>query len=126
MNGEYRFQQFHIPDRMMGAVRRYIEDGTPPGDFLTAVIRNDLKEACGRADEENIGNLPAYVAYFYNEAPASCWGSPEKMRDWMVSFEAKAEKNPNPGIVLDTGQEIKAADAVAKKMNLRGSGAEKG
>ena len=39
--------------------------------------------------------------------------------------KVRKAKNPNPGIVLDTGQEIKAADDVAKKMHLRGSAGEK-
>lgn len=80
----YKFQGFYIPDRMFGGIERYINDHVCPGDFLTAVIRNDLKEAVGRADEENMRNLPAYVGYFYNEAPSECWGSPEKMETWLA------------------------------------------
>lgn len=82
-NSEYRFRSFYIPERVMGAIQRYIEEGCPPGHFLTAVICNDLQEACGRADDENLANLPAYVSYFYNKAPASCWGSPQKMAAWI-------------------------------------------
>lgn len=81
----YSFQEFYIPDRMMPGIRRYIEEKIPPGDFLTAVIQNDLSEACGRADDENMRNLPAYAAYFYNNAPMSCWGSKEKMKAWLES-----------------------------------------
>jgi len=79
----YRFQEFSISPRMMGAIKRYIEHGLEPGGFLTAVICNDLRESVGRADEENMRNLPAFVAYFYNEAPSTCWGSHEKMVAWM-------------------------------------------
>ena len=81
----YRFQHYYIPERMEPSIRRYIDDKVLPGDFLQAVICNDLKEAVGRADEENMDNLPAYAAYFYNEAPATCWGSPEKMKAWIES-----------------------------------------
>ena len=79
----YKFREWHIPERMMGGIERYINHGIATGDFLTAIICNDLKGAIGRADDENIQNIPAYVAYFYNEAPASCWGSPETMKAWM-------------------------------------------
>lgn len=79
----YEFRNFWIPTRMMPGIRRYIEKYIKPGDFLTQVICNNLKEACGKADEENMTNLPAYVAYFYNEAPSPCWGSPEKMEAWL-------------------------------------------
>jgi len=82
----YRFNQFYIPDRMMGGITRYLENGIAPGDFLTAVICNDLREAYGRADDENLVNLSAFVAYFYNEAPHNCWGSPEKMKEWLARF----------------------------------------
>jgi hypothetical protein len=79
----YQFQEFYIPHRMMSSILNYVNWGIPPGDFLTAVICNDLKEAVGRADDENLRNIPAYVAYFYNEAPSPCWGSEKKMRAWI-------------------------------------------
>ncbi len=79
----YEFRGFTIPARMLDAVNRYIQDGDPPGDFLTAVICNNLREAVGKADDHNTANLPAYIAYLYNEAPPGSWGSLEKMRDWM-------------------------------------------
>lgn len=81
----YKFQEFYIPDRMMPSLRRYIEEKIQPGDFLTAVIQNDLSEACSRADDENMRNLPAYAAYLYNEAPSICWGSKEKMEKWLAT-----------------------------------------
>lgn len=81
----YRFQEFYIPDRMMPGIKRYIEEKVQPGDFLTAVIQNDLSEACAKADDENMRNLPAYMAYFYNQAPSACWGSKEKMKAWLES-----------------------------------------
>ena len=85
----YRFREFHIPLRMMPSIELYINQGIQPGDFLTAVICNDLALAVGRADEENIENLPAYVHYFYNEAPGQCWGSREKKVAWTKKFERK-------------------------------------
>ena len=72
---------------MMGAIQRYIEQGISPGHFLTAVIDNNLSEAVARAADENLRNLPAFVAYFYNEAPSQCWGSREKRRAWMEDHE---------------------------------------
>ena len=83
----YKFRQFYIPDRMMGGIKRYIESGVKPGDFLTAVICNDLRKACGQADDENLANLPAFVGYFYNEVPSMCWGSPEQMNGWIAKFK---------------------------------------
>lgn len=89
----YTFRKWYVPERMMGAIRRYIEQGIPPGDFLTAVIDNNLCEAMGRADDENLENLLAFLAYFYNEAPGQCWGSPEKRLAWIKSFhEPQAQR----------------------------------
>ena len=76
-----------IPERMRGGITRYIEHGIPPGDFLTAVICNDLREACARADDENRYLLWDYVRFFYNYTPTGCWGSPEKMKVWIASFD---------------------------------------
>ena len=41
----YRFREFHIPLRMMPSIELYINQGIQPGDFLTAVICNDLASA---------------------------------------------------------------------------------
>jgi len=82
-NSEYQFREFRIPARMIGAIQRYVDEGIPPGDFLQAVICNDLVGAVSKADDENVRNLPAYVGYFYNKAPSICWGSAEKMGDWI-------------------------------------------
>jgi hypothetical protein len=71
-----------IPDYMVGGIERWIEHGIYPGDFLTAVIENDLREACGRADDTNQKLLYQYVSFFYNHAPSRCWGSPEKCEAW--------------------------------------------
>jgi len=87
----YQFREFYIRPQMMGAIRRYIDEGLEPGDFLTAVICNDLAEACGRADEENLRNLPAFVAYFYNEAARGSWGSKERMAYWVEKKRKERE-----------------------------------
>ena len=83
----YTFRGFTISEHMMGVINRYIKQHIPPGDFLSAVIDNDLREAVARADDENMANLPAFVAYFYNAAPVGCWGSSENRRAWLASPE---------------------------------------
>jgi hypothetical protein len=88
-----------IPERMRGGISRYIDKGIPPGDFLTAVISNDLREACGRADDENRYLLWDYMVFFYNEAPSESWGSPEKMKAWVAmhaKVRAMLEQAPPP------------------------------
>lgn len=93
MNKPYKFNQYYIPERMMPGIRRYVEHGVEPGNFLSAVIQNNLSQAVGRADNENLKNIPAFVSYFYNECPLVCWGSKEKMEKWIKSFNTKEETN---------------------------------
>lgn len=79
----FTYREWYIPDRMGGGIERYVKHGIKPGDFLTAVIENDLHMTLSRADDENLKNLSAYVGYFYNEVPQSAWGSKAKMNAWM-------------------------------------------
>lgn len=81
--GIYRFREFYIPERMIAGIRAYVEEHRSVGHFLQSIICNNLSDAVNRADEENLRNLPAYVGYFYNEAPSSCWGSRKKMEKWL-------------------------------------------
>jgi hypothetical protein len=78
--GEYE----KIPAHMRDALTRYVVDRVAPGNFLQAVIRNDLRDACGRADADNLLLLPTYVKWFYNVAPGRCWGSPENYKAWLA------------------------------------------
>jgi hypothetical protein len=70
-------------DHLMPCFRRYIDHHIPTGGFLEAVLSNDLKEAVGRADSQNMWLLPVIVAWLYNEAPMTCWGSRERVREWL-------------------------------------------
>ncbi|GAG54996.1 unnamed protein product, partial [marine sediment metagenome] len=58
-----------LPSHIRASTKRYIEHGVKPGDFLTAVICNDLKESFARADEINTERMFDIVSFFYNEAP---------------------------------------------------------
>jgi hypothetical protein len=78
-----------IPDYMIGGIERWIDHGIEPGGFLMAVLCNNLKEAVCQADDTNINLLPAYISFFYNDAPSQCWGSPEKVLAWKLKKEAE-------------------------------------
>ena len=73
-----------IPSRMQEGLKRYVIDRLLPGDFITAVVRNDLRDAVRRADDENLPLIPLYVRWFYNVAPARCHGSPEAFARWLA------------------------------------------
>ena len=79
----YKFRKWEIPKRMERPLERYINEGRPVGDFLQAVICHDLFLAVGRADDDNVENLPAFCAFFHNHAPSDCHGSLEKYKAWV-------------------------------------------
>ena len=72
-----------IPEHCRESVRAYIEERHPIGGFLTAVFSNDLVLAHGTADSTNLAALHDYCNFLYNEAPSSCWGSKDKVFDWL-------------------------------------------
>lgn len=87
----YQFRGYVVSDEMLEALNAYAEHGRPVGDFLTAVLANDLMEACGRADDYNLPNLPAFSAWVYNECPSPAHGSREKVRAWIAKHAPKVE-----------------------------------
>jgi len=100
----YKVGEYYVPAQMMAAIQRYIKHKYPVGDFLTAVITNNLKESINRADDNNLKNLPAFVHFFYNEAPPQCWGSVENMKNWLESGVAEREKRQNESQKDQTAQ----------------------
>lgn len=82
-NLEDAIAKSNIPEYMHIGVKLYVLDGTPPGSFLSAVLRNDLRQAVLRADTNNIHHLPDYIHLFYNHLPADCWGNDENVDNWL-------------------------------------------
>ncbi len=76
-----------LPEHMRDPARRYVEDGEHVGDFLAAVLENNLVEALGRADLENRVAIFAWTAWLYNDVPMDAWGSPEKVTAWIAAHQ---------------------------------------
>lgn len=72
-----------LPEHIRSAMKRYIENRIAPGDFLMAVLSNDLMGAMGKADIINRRRIYDICCFLYNEAPATCWGSPEMVKRWL-------------------------------------------
>jgi hypothetical protein len=81
-----------IPRQVMEALRRHGDPAQrgPTGDFVTAVLENDLHNAVGRADHKSLAALSSIVAWVYNEMPAPAWGSPEKVAAWRAGAPGAA------------------------------------
>ena len=79
----YQFRGIFVPELTKQTIDNYVRLGIPTGDFLEAVINNDLRRAFAFADEQNTHAMSAIVAYFYNECPAGCWGTPTSYDEWL-------------------------------------------
>lgn len=73
-----------IPAHMREAILAYVELGRLFGDFLRAVVENNLSGAVGHADAQNLPLIPVYVRWFYNRAPSGCHGNPAAVRAWIA------------------------------------------
>jgi len=70
-------------------IMRFVEHGIKPGDFLTAVLSNDLRGAIGHADDENQRDIVEICQFIHMEIPYNCHGSLERMNNWI---ETKREE----------------------------------
>lgn len=71
-------------DRFHHGLNMFVNHRIRPGNFLCAVLRNDLRDAIGRADEWTLSRLRDIVSYCHMNLPMMCWGSREKFEAWLV------------------------------------------
>jgi hypothetical protein len=67
---------------MADGLKLYVERGILPGDFLTALLSNDLVDAFGRADDNNTAAMRGWASFLYNEMPRGSWGSRATVEAW--------------------------------------------
>lgn len=77
-----------IPRHTKAQFDNYIIDGFPPGDFLRAVLENNLSEAFGRADNWNTVHLGNIVAYVFHCLPVVSHGSEDRVVTWLQLHRA--------------------------------------
>lgn len=65
---------------LKASVLRYANERVPTGDFLRAVLENNLWIAMRRADSDSQRNLLAICDYVCDAIPSNIWGSPEAVR----------------------------------------------
>jgi len=81
--------QSDVPQHLHGGLARWIREGQRPGDFLRAVLTNNLFESMARADLDSRAGLHALTMWLYGYAPSGCWGSVEAVKQWAVDAEAR-------------------------------------
>jgi len=77
---------YALPPRMRGGLVRWVLFGIRPGDFLCAVLSNDLMAALGRADDVNKNLLWEVGLFLHNGCPGECWGSRDLFNNWKGMF----------------------------------------
>jgi hypothetical protein len=60
----------------------YTTHGIPTGDFLRAVLANDLMAAASRADVDSGRSLAAIIGYVYRHVPSAAHSSYEIVDAW--------------------------------------------
>jgi hypothetical protein len=75
---------YPVPPMLLAGLERYRSQRIPTGDFLRAVLENNLKEAVGRADIHSQAALCAITSWCYNNLPSEAWGSPKKVDAWLA------------------------------------------
>jgi hypothetical protein len=81
MNPRYEM----LPEHMREGMKRYVEEGTHPGDFLMLMLSHNIYEAAGKADRINLQAIPAYIFFMYNDIPTISHGSRESVDAWIES-----------------------------------------
>lgn len=79
-----------VPEPLKESLEAYQTQGRPTGDFLRAVLENDLFQAVHRADPHNLRILPAIAAHVHETLPTDCYGTKDKVADWLEGARLKA------------------------------------
>lgn len=85
--------QFKVPEHTIPSLTGFFMDGIPVGSFLHAVLTNDLKLACAKADIYNQKALWDIVNFCYNTLAYSSWGSQEAYDGWLKFHQDARKKN---------------------------------
>ena len=126
----YQFRGFTIEQHMLDRLNAYIDHGEAVGHFLTAVLENNLKEAVGRADDENMATCPPTLATSTTWLTRDATVRPQKSgngtwpKPWNTCKTSKCNKHQTAkGGKSSTQKRTNCtAHSIKKKMPLQGPG----
>ena len=75
---------------MVEGVKRYVEHGIRPGEFLQSCFANDLINASMMADHINVRRLAQVGLWIATYCPNGSYGSWSAVRQWCDSFRESA------------------------------------
>ena len=76
-----------VPEHLLNGLIMWGKKQCQCGGFLTAVLKNDLMEAIGRADEHSLAAIKYVAMFVYNELPRDCHGSQAKVDAWLKQID---------------------------------------
>ena len=80
-----------VPEHLLSALVHWGKQECYTGDFLAAVLSNDLMDAIGRADEDSLASLRYITMFVYNELPRDCHGSRATVKEWELNMKSRAD-----------------------------------
>lgn len=72
-----------IPPHMRSGLKRYVDFGIHPGDFMRAILANDFLYAARLADKINLDSFKQWAFVLNNEIPLVSRGSYEIVDNWI-------------------------------------------
>lgn len=75
-----------VPPNLQSGLLLYFDKGIRPGRYLSALLANDLFEACRYADMVSARRMALVGLWVATHAPGHSVGSWEAVRDWCESF----------------------------------------
>jgi hypothetical protein len=79
-----------VPRHTLAGLVAYRDEGLPVGDFLRAVLTNDLSETVCHADAMNLPVLADIVHWVHEYMPIASYGSEKNVKTWLkLKREAK-------------------------------------
>jgi hypothetical protein len=79
-----RLIESQVPPPLHSGLLEYFAARRPTGSFLRAVLENDLREACMRADDVNRWEIANIVLFLHSYVPSPAWGSPIAVQAWLA------------------------------------------
>jgi hypothetical protein len=76
-----------VPDHLWPGLERYFVKRVRPGQFLVALLSNDLREAVGRADPVSFAALPDLLRFLCTFAPRGSHGHARAVDQWLIRVE---------------------------------------
>lgn len=88
--GSFPPGQAPIPELILRQIDNYGENHLMPGDFVLAVVENDLTKTLHFADEKSFAAIKSIWGYCHRALPVQSWGNANLVESWLT-FAGKGE-----------------------------------